>query len=98
MSCISRAIRARSAAAASWPCWSRSRSSCSARSSSAARYARRVRTLSPSTTAAVAMPVSSTSAGSYACSAQRTTASTMPSSSIAHAAITRAARLLRRDV
>ena len=37
MSCISRAIRARSAAAASRPCCSRSRSSCAARSSSAAR-------------------------------------------------------------
>jgi hypothetical protein len=34
MSCISRAIRARSAPAASRPCWSRSRSSRVARSSS----------------------------------------------------------------
>ena len=37
MSCISRAIRARSAAAASSPCWSRSRSSRAARSVSSAR-------------------------------------------------------------
>ena len=52
MSCISRAMRARSAAAAIRPCWSRSSSRRAARSSSEASSARRWRTLVPRTPAA----------------------------------------------
>ena len=62
MSCISRAIRARSAPAASWPCWSRSCSSRTARSSREASSARRLRTLMPITPAAVAKAESATNA------------------------------------
>ena len=47
-SCISRAMRVRSAAAAILACWSRSRSSCSARSVRALSEFRQCRTLTPS--------------------------------------------------
>ena len=47
MSCISRAIRARSAAVAIWACWSRSTSSRSARSTRASIVSRRDRRTSP---------------------------------------------------
>jgi hypothetical protein len=50
MSCISRAMRERSATAASRACWSLSRASCSARSSSATTYRRRLPMLMPTST------------------------------------------------
>ena len=58
MSCISRAIRARSAAVAIWDCWSRSTSRRSARSTSASIVSRRDRRTRPNAqTASAATPV-----------------------------------------
>ena len=82
MSCISRAIRARSAAAPSRPSWSRSNSSRAAFSCSEASSALRWRIETPSTPAAVASPVSPTQTFSGSDGDQRTAAMIAPSSTV----------------
>ena len=78
MSCISRAMRARSAAAPRRPSWSRSNSSRAAFSCRETSSALRWRTETPSTPAAVTSPVSPTHTFSGSDGDQRTAAMTAP--------------------
>ena len=89
-SCISRAMRARSAAAASDACWSRSSSRRWARSASQSSWLRSARTTTPARSAAKARPVMKTrDLKLEPVGVQCTVAITTPVSRMTHAARTR---------
>ena len=88
-SCISRAMRARSAAAASDDCWSRSSSSRSALSASQSSWLRSARTTTPANNAVNARPVRNTKdLTSLPVGVHRTVAMRTPVSRMADAATT----------